>query len=618
VSRPAPSADPSTRARGLRALAIVAALTVAIVASRATSHTHDTADNTASRATAPRAGCRFAVDDLRAWKLTQRFTEASRDRVDVSAVVATRTVAVDARTLVARHAARIATVESSDATIRERLVALRGVTFEVRTAADCTFAAMGFARDVPAASAEVARGLLRPFEVVLPTGEVPSHWSAQQREGEHTVAVRYTRLAEGFFTRERLRYVGRATGASDATPEITRSSSRFTVARDGRWISALDGLEETRLSGATVRNALELRAVDADWTGDAPTLASLDALDFTEPAAPPSTEPAAVDATDPSLALALDDALAHLGALYARRRNGAADEALRFMVAYLRAHPERADEILQRIRRRAYPEELGAMTFFAMSRVRDPRVRAGLVRVVEDDGYLQQERVRASFAVADSAFADVDAVTRLARVADRSHATPDDELVTDAALNAIGTLRAHATGDVAEAATGVLRDALREARTPEALADAVNAIGNAGDPTFLGAVRDAAASDAPHVRESAATALASMEDPTVEALLRERLRVETEPSVIVAVVRAIARRTGERPSDDTVAVAIAKLPVTADVDARLALVELIGSSVGWNGVARAALAAWFARERDARVQVAIGRYVPAEALSPRP
>ena len=105
-----------------------------------------------------------------------------------------------------------------------------------------------------------------------------------------------------------------------------------------------------------------------------------------------------------------------------------------------------------------------------------------------------------------------------------------------------------------------------------------------------------------------------MDDASVEGALRERLRAETAPAVVVALVRAIEFRTARRPSDDTVTVAIGRLPETPDVDARLALIDLIGCAVGWNGSARAALGQWFAREDEPRVRVALGRYLPAEAL----
>jgi hypothetical protein len=571
----------------------------------------------------PPSGCRFAVDDLRAWRLTQRTAEGSRERVDATVELTTRTLAVDARTSSTRHAARFTAVASNDPALRAQLAALRNVTFALHTEADCTLSAMGFGPGVTPESAAAARTMIRAFEVVMPTGAVPARWSAQQREGAVDVSVRYARVDGGAFTRTRVRYLGLGAGIeARLMPEILRASARFTMARDGRWLDALDGAEETRVTAGpggreTVRSELELRAVEPSWAGEAPSLAALDAMDYAErPVAPPPDAGTTTGPTDPALALALEPAVAHLGVLFDGRRSGAADEAVRFFVAYLQTHPERAVEILAMIRRRAYPERLGAVTFFAMSKVRDPRVRDALVRVVEDEGHVSQDRVRASFALADGESADVAAVDRLARVASRAHATPDEEIVTDAARNAIGTLRAHATGEVAEAATAALRRVLDEARTPEAVVDAMDAIGNSGDTSFLGAAREAASSDDPRVRESAATAIGAMDDASVEGALRERLRVETTPAVVIALVRAIARRTERRPSDDTVAVAVARLPATPDVDARLALVELIGCAVGWNGAARSALAQWFPREEDPRVKVALGRYLPAEALTP--
>jgi hypothetical protein len=285
-------------------------------------------------------------------------------------------------------------------------------------------------------------------------------------------------------------------------------------------------------------------------------------------------------------------------------------------VAYLRAHPERAVALLQWIRRRAYPERLGALTFFAMSKVHDPRVRAALADVADDPGYTSGDRVRAAFALADNDSADVESVARLARVAQGASASPDDALARDGALNAIGTLRGRATGEVSEAAGRVLREALDGARTPEARGDALDAITNARDRAFLPDAREALASPSTRVRESAAGALAAMDDASVEALLRERLRVEDDPAVSVSLVRAILVRTGRRPSAETVEVAAARLPRDESVEVRLTLVELLGAAAAWNGAARTALVRWFPAEPEARVQAAIGRYLPAEMLAP--
>jgi hypothetical protein len=107
-----------------------------------------------------------------------------------------------------------------------------------------------------------------------------------------------------------------------------------------------------------------------------------------------------------------------------------------------------------------------------------------------------------------------------------------------------------------------------------------------------------------------------MDDASVEALLRERLRVEADPAVSVSLVQAILVRTERRPSAETVEVAAARLPRDASVELRLALVELLGAAAAWNGQAREALVRWFPAETEARVQAAIGRYLPAEMLVP--
>lgn len=562
----------------------------------------------------PVGGCRFATGDVRAWHLTQRMNQDGRELTRLSASLTLRATAVDPRTLTTHHAATLGGVETADDALRAQLVAMRGVTFAVRMGRDCTFEAMGFPAGTDPLGARAVRGLLRPFEVSMPTGEAPPRWLTQQHEGPADVSVRYTRV-EGGYERQRLRYLAAATRVM--TPEIVSSTARFAMADDGRWLSRMDGVEETRLRVGEARTAtllrvsIELRATSGEWQGDAPPASALDAMDFTERAPPEATAEAA---RDPALDLALEPAVDHLGELFDRRRNGAAEEAVNYFVAYLRAHPERAADLLRWMRQRSYPERLGAVSFFAMSRVNDPRVVEALARTAEDDGFAQGERVRASIALADNEGASVESVERLGRVARRPHATADDELVSDGALNAIGAIRSRSTGAVAEAATRELRDALDGARTPAAQSDALDAIGNARDTSFLPAAREAMGSASTQVRESAAGALAGMNDPSAEATLRERLRVETDPTVCVAIIRAILTRTDRRPGVESVAVAAWRLPREPSAAVRLALVDLIGAAAAWSGEARAALAEWFSRETDARVQVAIGRYLPAEAL----
>lgn len=614
--------DRFTRPRRVAALLTAGGLALTLLAVRTLLHS-DGRDDGAPRADAGRAiagGCRFAAGDVRAWRLTQRFARGDRELGRLSVVLTARATSVDATSGATVLAAQLSAVEASERGLRERLVAMRGVAFAMRMGADCAITEVGFAAGTDPARAQPLRGLVWPFDVTMPTGDAPARWIAQQREGPGDVSVRYARADGAGYERQRVRFVRRAQqGPDDALPEIVASSARFRLADDGRWLAELTGDEVTRVmptegaEGVELRASLELRAVEASWMGQPPTRDELTAMDFV---AHPITAAPVEAPVDPAVNLALEPAVARLGALFDQRQNGAATEAVDYLVAYLRAHPERAAEILQWIRRRTYPERLGAISFFAMSKVHDPRVREALVGVVEDTGYTAGDRVRASFALADSHDADTASVERLARVARGAGAASDDEVARDGALNAVGAIRAHATGEVAEAAGRVLREAIDGARTPAAQRDALDAIGNARDRSFLPDAREALRSDAPGVRESAAGALATMDDATVEALLRERLRVEADPAVGVALVRAILDRTGRRPGAETVAVGVARLPREPSAELRLALVELLGAAAAWSGEAREAMVRWFPEETDARVQSAIGRYLPAEALAP--
>ena len=102
--------------------------------------------------------------------------------------------------------------------------------------------------------------------------------------------------------------------------------------------------------------------------------------------------------------------------------------------------------------------------------------------------------------------------------------------------------------------------------------------------------------------------------PAVRLFLALATQWNQQP--LSTLTRAILVRTGRRPSAEAVEVAAARLPRDESVELRLALVELLGAAAAWNGAAREALARWFPAETEARVQAAIGRYLPAELLVP--
>jgi hypothetical protein len=336
-------------------------------------------------------------------------------------------------------------------------------------------------------------------------------------------------------------------------------------------------------------------------------------LDFSVPAT--TVDEPRLAADDPARRLDLRGAIARLGELYAASRDGAATAAVNFFVSWLESHPEAAAEILRDMRSRTYPEQLSAVTFFCMSKVRDPRVRDAMIRAAQDEGQPTGQRFRAVVALGDSVTADRDTVAALQGVHALRRPGDDEarESLTDGALYAIGTVASRGSGDVAAAAHEVIRATLASAREPEERVDALNAAGNSHDRRYRPEAEAALSDSSARVRAAGAHTLGAVRDPEAEAALRARLSVETVKEVLMEILGAL-HFIARRPAPETVGVAVSRLPSIEDVEVRVALVQLIGAATDTNREARAALRAWFHQERDGRVLSAIGRYLRADEL----
>ena len=191
---------------------------------------------------------------------------------------------------------------------------------------------------------------------------------------------------------------------------------------------------------------------------------------------------------------------------------------------------------------------------------------------------------------------------------------PESKLVAGTSVRALGhlverleTTDADLRGELQEALRGELLSAKDDSRA----IDVVDAIGNTGDEGFARELGLRLAAPAPSMREHAARAFRKMAPAAATPALLERLRVEGDPGVRVAIVETLLALGVRDP--DAMALAATLVGTEGSPAVRAALIRWLGAAAELP-VARAGLVAQFHREQVPQLLQLIGRYVSADEL----
>jgi HEAT repeat protein len=124
----------------------------------------------------------------------------------------------------------------------------------------------------------------------------------------------------------------------------------------------------------------------------------------------------------------------------------------------------------------------------------------------------------------------------------------------------------------------------------------LRALGNAGDPRSLPALRVALANSEPSVRKVAVEALRSIAEPTVDGLIAQVMLGDTDPDVRQGAVFASARRP-----IDTMLATLTRASADRDDDVRIEVAKALGNHHD-NAGARSLLEGLAARDSVAEVR----------------
>lgn len=460
------------------------------------------------------------------------------------------------------------------------------------------------------------------LDLPLPTSPQPTAYETRHADtyGTFVVSNRWTPAStpptsdRGTIQRRRTRYLEtRATDQPDLTVTISESTGRLTLG-PGPWFAALTQSDtlgakhggKTALT-STTRASLTAHAPDPRaFVGQDLSLASY-VWGRPDPAAlRAARDPLVTDAASADEAWAAYQTLADADWFGAQKR----------LRAWLRAHPEGAAQLAAQLRAGRFSEREAAALCLALAKSGSREAQRALEQLAADASLPENLRTQAATALADLVAPDAHAVETLIHLADRDGGASQQDLVGSAATMSLGTLLGQHSdvAEVADAARSYLEGRLG-ATDPKGVSEALWAVGNSGDASFLDLLTPLIENADAELRAAAAHALRKMPGQEAGPLLAAHLKTETHPEV--ATELAASRReqiaNGAQLDDTELQLLRSKL-IQAPEPLRREIVLALGAASRHQPAARDVLVAWYPNETSLAVKQLIGQFVPARLL----
>ncbi|MCB9741932.1 MAG: hypothetical protein H6741_09975 [Alphaproteobacteria bacterium] len=486
----------------------------------------------------------------------------------------------------------------------------------VRVDARCGFLDYGFPEQaLPTERVELVE-LTRTLqflgaEAATPTGWVATQWSDG---AELPMAYQAERTPEGETLLRR-----RVAGGVDPAelPQVHTEASAWV--RPGEpWLARLSATRShhNQSFGADldVREHVELeRLYDPEHALPAPLSPEAVRWVGQRPAPEVKNRRYDLDKVDPAtLALPVEALAQALAGPLDAATLGERNAARLALVAYLRAHRERAQAMLPALEAAGASRRSLDWATLALSDVGSPQAEAALLTRVqsvlaEEPHALVLHMVSRQVTPGQ---ASVEALEHLA-----FSSSVDPRLQNQAHL-ALGTLVGRGRLPLAlegRARTRLL-DALLEAEGSSAQAQALVALGNTRDPSLAPSVRAFVNAEAPIVRAQAWRTLVQLGAGVHPRELLEAMREDERGTLRGMVTESLLAKTLTPDAEDRRYAWALIESSPEDYELRSAAIQVLGRVAPRRPSTRARLADWFHQEPVARLKALIGRYVSAEAL----
>ena len=485
----------------------------------------------------------------------------------------------------------------------ERATSPEGLPFYLEVGSDCHILQRGFATAWQPASRMVISTLLDNFAFSLPLAAV-SHWQTENTDGLGNYAAEFVLKSEDPLTIQRHKLVHEVRGQADTfgikiSLQQATAQATFSTATP-LWWQTVTGQEQIRMKipgqpEVTLDQHFTLQRDDARFAG-VPALAWSQA-DFSDPY-DVTVEAAALTNTQPSYDAARESLAAAVHDNPPRYYDGA-----RTLAAWLKEHPQDVALVVAELLG-GLPAAMRPTAFFALQLSGTEEARTALAELMNEDALSAADRARAASALADigtPSRATADLLLQRAESAD---------MAGNVSLLGVGSmmsrtrdeeLRRHLIESLQQ------RNSITAGRADELLV--LDAMGNSGEAAFADTLTEKLGTGSAAVRRHAALALAKLPPEQASTALLEQLSVEDDPRVTTTLVKAL---TITGAGMDAVLPALDQRLTRAGDNQRAAIVELLGQQN--TDAARQLLAQQFKREKNARIQQRIGRYLPAERL----
>jgi hypothetical protein len=294
------------------------------------------------------------------------------------------------------------------------------------------------------------------------------------------------------------------------------------------------------------------------------------------------------------------------------------------MGAYLEAHPDDAQEVVDRLKKGAIADGAVAATFIALGKTPTTQARDALWGLKDDRQAATILRAQSAFALVDRA--DVGVTLARSLLQDSQNlskgATRNERLFSREAALALGMMAGLKAddGEVKQVASQGALDLLKAGRNATTLRPAIGALANIGDPALLPHVMPHIRSADPKVREAATTVIRRMPPAETASLTVDWLAREDDPFVKRRLYRTLSHQlfdAQQAPDPRIVDRAIADLARSSSVATRQSIIHILGAIAPSHPQAREALVRQVKREsnEESGLLKVLGQYLAAPDIA---
>lgn len=505
--------------------------------------------------------------------------------------------------------------------------------FLFRLDSQCRLTSFAFEDKYPDILHRRLRGLLQSMEMVAPEQPAARQWSTLQTDVFGQYHARYDRDGQLAAKRRRTRFQKLWGQTSQVSRYVIRDSkSEVAFAPEEKWLRKLHTYENlfAQAEKASPPTQLEF-TFEAEATEPGPDpfrgldLSTVAMTWYGAHSAPP--DPPATDDPDPPWlkTAKLDEVLARYAEIVRGKAGGnPVLDAAKLIAAYIRARPEMAQEIFDRIKAKTIDEDLEATLFLGLQLAGNAAAHDVLMSASRDTELHQMARLRAIAALHSF---DNPTDQTLNALLDLSTRTQDEE--TDAerearrtAVLGLGVLASEAeqkgNTELSQKAVEVLSDRVASTEDPDELAYELQSVGNSGNQALADDVAPLLESEDPALRAAATAAHRRMPPAATESWMPKRFSEETDHTVrrtMLDTYQEQVNRNLDTPSAEMIQMAASQLPVEANATIRGQLIRLLGGAVPSSTVAKEALIRHFPNEPKGELKRLIGMFVSASDLA---